>query len=179
MKSLSFSGSGSGGGSSFSGNYDDLTNTPPNSVLQLQNTSTQNLNSATSYTLVEIAGTVLNVGDASTDFSVASNVVTCNFTGLVKISASLYTSGVPNSSTPRVVLEGAVHHQGSPVGPVGVAYVRAVSAGHNEGNVSIVGFYLSVTSGDVLDVRCRRSGTQTSTVPMTAGTSFMVVERVE
>lgn len=144
------------------------------SAVQLRNTdTTTNINSATTYADVPLNGTVITVGNGSTDFTASGNGVQCNFTGFVEASGQVYTTpgGSRSAYGTRFAKGGVV------TGSHGNSSYSRNASGHNESGNPMSVQLISVNSGDVLTLMSRRESAA-GICTMTSGGSHMLIKRV-
>ena len=121
-----------------------------------------------------LTGTALNVGSASTDFTDVNGTVTCNFTGVVKV-----TYNVPNISTgARNSLKAIIQLNGVNYGAPTHGYIRN-STGHNKDN-NVGSDFVSVSATDTINIGLRRSegSTNGTATNLLAGVNFSI-ERIQ
>ena len=133
--------------------------------------NTTNLNADTGIflTLVPIMGLV---GRSHADFTQnTANIMTCNFTGKVKVTFSIYTDEPDHYS-----VEFRVARSGVLLGPQAVATHRS-EAGSTKSQAFLIYEY-DVTAGQTLELRCRKAGKNGTVTMSPAGGSFIKFERM-
>ena len=138
------------------------------------NTNT-NINNAGLFTnTLPLFGTNSLINDDGS-FTFGTNQVTVNFTGFVEIDVSMHVT----SAGQRNAIQLRTKLNGTPIGPIGsTGYIR-VTAGHAESSLHIHGYYLPVTTGDIITFGSFREGTNgTATFLDQAGSSNVTIRRV-
>lgn len=121
-----------------------------------------------------LTGTTTNLGSAATDFTDANGTITCNFTGTVRVSASIpLTSTGGRNSTKSIIQQNLANYGGGTY-----TYIRN-SGGHNRDSNNLSDI-VSVTSGDTIRIGMRRTegSTNGAASNLLAGTS-LVIERLQ
>ena len=159
-------------------NFNDTDTKPFAAVFAQWNNGTDestNLNTAT-YTAAPIFTTEA-YGNYTAEFTKNSTTeLQVNFDGIVLICANLNMQ----SAGTRVGVRSRVHLNGSVVGAGGsITYIRNAGSGDSESSSIISPFYLSVSSGDLIDVRTIRTANATDTTTFYgANQNYITILRV-
>lgn len=143
------------------------------SFMQLSNTDVSSYLNTASATVIPLGGSTISLGS---DFTKVGNSIRCNFSGTVRITASVFMT-TPNIQRANVQMQ--AYLEGVALPPVfNTSYIRAVS-GHNEASCACPSFMASVATGDKIDLRGIRAAANTAGVTMgTVGGSYLLVERI-
>ena len=135
--------------------------------IQMSNGSSFNANTSGT---VPFSQTDISYGS---DFTSATNGVECEFTGIAKITSSVYVSGTVGRGSFRL----KVAVDGVEVGPIfNQCYVRSFD-GHNESSSVVPGYLVEVNDGEVLTITTAQEA-KSGTLTCSAGNAFLLVERV-
>lgn len=150
-----------------------LSNPPASSVsaIQLSNLDIITDINTSALTIIPIGGTALTLG---TDFTQIGHQVRANFTGTVRLSASIF---MYTDIVQRAAVGCEFFRNGIALKPrFNTSYIRRTS-GHNHASCACPSYLVTCTDGDLFDIRGQAGGA-TGVVRMSEiGNSFFSVER--
>lgn len=115
---------------------------------------------------------------AGTDFTVASDSITCNFSGTLCVEAHLFVAIDTATNGQRPAPQGRFMVNGTETGPVGASsYIRDAS-GHESASVYVI-CYVAVSAGDVITFGVRKGSTNNASVLAKSAYSQYSVRRTK
>jgi len=115
---------------------------------------------------------------AGTDFTVASDSITCNFSGTLCIEAHLFVAISPTTNGQRPAPQGRFMVNGTETGPVGASSYIRDSSGHESASVDVV-CYIEVSNGDSITFGVRKGSTNNASVQAKSAYSQYSVRRIK